>query len=192
MAKKPNRQEFIPIRALVNDDRNYDRFVEEIIHMQTRYRQLVQHNDRNGLNRYSDDGLIVSECESQVRAREALQKAISLRDAIKQERKILQAMGEGLSGKNQEKARLPRPKKNEYGNLLDDVIRSLASIYHQDKPSEGWVHLKTALEEWGDTRDVREIGSGDNRIYRFERGGQPDRIAYGTFAKKFRKYKTGI
>ncbi|MFM0363697.1 hypothetical protein [Paraburkholderia sediminicola] len=188
---KPNKPEGIPIRSLVNDDRNYDRLVGEIIHMQTRYRELVQDNDRNGLNRYSK-GLLVSECETQIRAREALQQAISIRDAIKQERKILQVMGEGLSGKNQEKARRPRPKKNEAGDTLDEIIRNLARTHRDEHPGEVWPHLKTAIEDWSDSSDVREIGDGDSRSYRYKQSDKLGGITYAWFRKKFRRYKTGI
>jgi hypothetical protein len=185
MAKKPNKPEAIPIRFLVNEDRNYDLLVEQIIHMQTGYKELVK---------AYQDGLHISECEAHVRAREALQQAISVRDAIKAERKLLQTMGEKVSAENQKKARLNRTRKNEDGEPLDDVIRVLNREHLNARPSEVWPHFKASLEEWT-SHTVTEIdGKGDMRSYRYvlsnAKGTETNRpITYGRFRKLLSKIR---
>jgi hypothetical protein len=104
------------------------------------------------------------------------------------------------SKKQSKNASKPRPIKNELGETLDDVIRTLANEpSHRDEqrdtplPNVLWPHLKTAIEEWsgGDCKESRpDANKRDSWLYSFTRtDGIKDTITYQTFRRKLAKNK---
>jgi formate dehydrogenase assembly factor FdhD len=105
MTKKITKPEGIPIRKYVADDRNYDILVEEIIHAQTIHTNLVLENMRNG----------VEASEVQIKSREALHGLMAIRDAIKNKKKTLEAVG----------IRLEDGRKIKVGSVIRTAIAKL-------------------------------------------------------------------
>src|SRR5450830_392532 len=95
-------------------------------------------------------------------------------------------MGKRKSISTSINASKPRPKKNYDDKTLDTEIATLKRNYPNYKPSELWVHLKTAIESWSDA-DCKEYGEKDSRSYHYGIGDERGSIAYGTFRKKLKK-----
>ena len=88
MKKKAKKPKGIPFGYHISREsfqRNYDMLNKETDHMQDKYTELVIENNRNGSNIFDEDGRLVTENESQIKAREALHAQMALRDAIKEE-----------------------------------------------------------------------------------------------------------
>jgi len=95
-------------------------------------------------------------------------------------------MGKRKSISTHKNASKLRPKKNDYGESLNEVIAKLKRYYPHLRPHELWVHLKTEIELWSEA-DCKEYGEKDSRSYHFEIGEKRGSIAYGTFRKKLNK-----
>ena len=95
-------------------------------------------------------------------------------------------MGKRTSITASKNAEKPRPKKNCEQVTLDSIIKTLKQNHPDEKPSEVWVHFKTAIKEWSDA-DCKEYGEKDSRSYHYEIGDERGSIAYGTFRKKLNK-----
>jgi len=169
MKKEP---EAISIRRYVDDDKAYDALVSEIS-------CELQRNE-------------VRESDIQLQALEVLRGAMSIRDAIKHEKKILEGLGNRQSELQSEKARRPRPVKNDAGDKLDDIITRLALTHSGARPSEVWPHLKTAILEWADTCIEFKTDKADSHSYRFEIAQKKHAISFGVFRKKLHQKKTGF
>ncbi|MET3132552.1 vacuolar-type H+-ATPase subunit I/STV1 [Oxalobacteraceae bacterium GrIS 1.11] len=206
MKTKNKKPEYIPIRAVTGDDRNLDMLVEEVFHLQEECRNIcIEYNintkrlllqaisdlKNNGIEFTEEHRENISNREfnyEQKKVFEFFANKKSLIDAINQERKTLQFMGLKISKDNQKKASAGRPIKNESDDTLNDVIASLARAHLNEKPSEIWPHLKTAISEWAST-EVNETGDKgkDSRKYQFKVDEKMDTISFGVFRKKLRQ-----
>lgn len=83
------------------------------------------------------------------------------------------------------KSSLPRPKKNEFGDTRNDVIRKLVRQHPEESIGALWTHFRTALAEWSDS-EVRERNAGQGRSYRYEMDNKVQSIAIETFRKVVR------
>lgn len=98
--------------------------------------------------------------------------------------------GRAQSESQSRKASKSRRAKDEGGDTVADLIRTLSREHRNEKPSEVWPHLKTSLEEWSGEA-VMEIGAGDGRAYRYvppnsnEDNVRP--ISYDWFRKLLRR-----
>jgi len=205
MAKKIVKPTGVSIRAFVDDDRNYDMLVKETIHEQDRYTQLSIENDRNNqkllmqaiveaekdgteLTTQQVDSILYAQSETLIKTLEGLQRSISIRDAIKNEKKYLQDKGKQSLAQQTKRASHKRPIKNEAGETLDNVIRTLAKNHPNEKPSELWPHLKSAIEEWSDSECTEtRTGARDSWRYQFQQYSKADSITFGIFRKKLRQ-----
>lgn len=91
-------------------------------------------------------------------------------------------------------AKNKRPRKNEDGESLDDVVRRLAKNHPGEKPSELWPHLKTEIGEWAgcDCTETKPNENQDQWHYKFKIGEKSDTITFSSFRKKLKQYKTGF
>lgn len=96
-------------------------------------------------------------------------------------------MGKRKSISTSKNASKPRPKKNYENETLDAVIAGLKRNYPNEKPSEIWVHFKTAIEDWSECEDCSLYGEKDSQSYHYEMGDKRGSITYGTFRKKLKK-----
>ncbi len=108
--------------------------------------------------------------------------------------------GKKYSTEQSEKARKKRPRKNNEGLTLDDVISKLAKEHPDELPGDLWPHLKTAIDEWSgsDCTEVRpDEKKHDSWLYNFSRDydskGEPilGRCSYQNFRKKLSKIENG-
>jgi hypothetical protein len=210
MKIKKTKPEYIPIRAVTGDDRNFDMLVEEIFHLQARCNDIFREHNINtkqlllhALSDSEENGIAITEeqrgnisnrkfSDEQEIFFEYFKNRTSLLDAIKQDRKALQFMGNTISKGNQKKASNSRPLKNhddlDDGDSLDDVIARLSRSHPNEKPGKIWPHLKTAIFEWAGT-EVSETGDRgkDSRKYQFKVNGKVDTISFGVLRKKLRQ-----
>jgi hypothetical protein len=177
---EPNKKKFYTARFQIFNAVN-DK-VADYQEIKSRFDALVA-NNRHGIvlalmkdTKYYDNALSVLV---------ELFKAVSLSEI-----ECLRLLGGDLAGMGKRKsistsrnASKPRPKKNDNGETLDNVIKTLKRSYPDEKPSAIWVHLKTAIKEWSDN-DCKESGEKDSRTYYYKIGEERGSIAYGTFRKK--------
>lgn len=207
MANKKQKPKGIPLKSLFDDphfQRHYDLLAREVSSMEDRYRQLVIENELNGraereaqIAESVRNGMTYEEayCAAQLKSIEPLQQPLQallaqrkLLDTIKEELLLQAKSGNKTSRANSKKASLKRPVKNDAGETRNEVIARLANAHTNEKPSEIWPHLKTAIEEWsgGDCVEKRPSEKNrDNWLYQYTKpDGSPDTISYQAFRKR--------
>lgn len=214
--KSKSKSSGIPLKSMFDSSDfqcRHDLLAREISSMEDRYRQLVIENEKNGRTEREDqiaesmrNGMTYEAAyhDAQIKSIEPLQQPLQalleqrkLLDAIKGELLLQAKSGNNIGRTQREKAQKKRSITNDEGATLDGVIARLANAHPDEKPSEIWPHLKTAILEWSGS-DCAEIRPNEKKrdswTYQFtKRNGSPDAICYQTFRRKpaFKKRKTG-
>lgn len=87
------------------------------------------------------------------------------------------------------KAKLPRGKGDD-GRTLGDLIKQLAKHHPDEKPSELWPHLKTAIGDWADCCEERTTDKRTDYLY--SHGERSKTISYKQFSERLREARNTV
>lgn len=99
------------------------------------------------------------------------------------------AKGKNYHAAQSNRAKKPRGK-GEDQRTMGDLIEALKRHHPNDKPSELWPHLKTAIEDWADSCKERTIGTRTEYLY--SHGERLKTISFKQFGERLRQFKNTV
>ena len=91
------------------------------------------------------------------------------------------------SAQQSKKAKMKRGIKDDKGVTINDLISDTAKQYLYLSPSEAWPHFFSKVEDWSPAAE--ELVQNDSQTCHYEQNGKTGKIAYKTFAEKYKKAK---